>query len=428
MAGAANPASSIAAATAAATTSASASASAPTSTAVPASPVVQRATLAILVAISCSHLINDMMQSLIVAIYPVLKTEFDLSFVQIGLITLVFQMTASMFQPLIGLYTDKRPQPYSLPFGMGSTMCGLVVLGYATSYPMVLLAAAMIGLGSAIFHPESSRIARLASGGRHGFAQSFFQVGGNTGSAIGPLVAAAVIVPYGQHSVAWFALAALVGILLLTSVSRWYSHNHLARGRGASKQVIVAPYPRRVVLGSIGVLLVLIFSKYFYVAGISSFYTFYLMDRFGVSVQSAQWHLFIFLFASAVGTLAGGPIGDRIGRKPVIWFSILGVAPFALLLPHADLFWTTVLTILIGLVLSSAFSAILVYAQELMPGKVGMVSGLFFGFAFGMGGLGAAVLGLLADRTSIEFVYRAIAWLPLLGIVAALLPSTRKRA
>ena len=366
------------------------------------------------------------MQSLIVAIYPVLKTEFSLSFVQVGLITLVFQLTASMFQPLIGLYTDRRPQPYSLPVGMSSTLCGLVLLGYAGSYAMVLLAAALIGFGSAIFHPESSRIARLASGGRHGFAQSFFQVGGNTGSAIGPLLAAAVIVPHGQQSVAWFALAALVGILLLTTVSRWYAHHHLSRGRAAKKAMVPAPFPPRVVLGSIGVLLVLIFSKYFYTAGLSSFYTFYLIDKFGLSVQAAQWQLFIFLFASAVGTLAGGPIGDRFGRKPVIWFSILGVAPFALLLPHANLFWTTVLTILIGLVLSSAFSAILVYAQELMPGKVGMVSGLFFGFAFGMGGLGAALLGLLADRTSIEFVYRTIAWLPLLGIVAAFLPSTRR--
>jgi len=387
----------------------------------------QGATLAILIAISASHLINDMMQSLILAIYPVLKDRFSLSFVQIGLITLVFQMTASLFQPVIGVFTDRRPQPYSLPIGMASTMVGLVLLGYATHYAVVLLAAALVGLGSAIFHPEASRIARLASGGHHGFAQSFFQVGGNTGSAIGPLVAAAVIVPFGQHSVAWFAVAALIGIALLTSVSRWYARHHVAKAKAASQPVVTAPFPRRVVLASIAVLLVLIFSKYFYVAGLSSFYTFYLMDKFGLSVQAAQWQLFIFLFASALGTLAGGPIGDRIGRKPVIWFSILGVAPFALLLPHANLFWTTMLTILIGLVLSSAFSAILVYAQELMPGRIGMVSGLFFGFAFGMGGLGAAVLGLLADRTSIEFVYRAIAWLPLLGIVAALLPPTRQR-
>ena len=393
----------------------------------PAAQGAQGATLAILIAISASHLINDMMQSLTVAIYPVLKDRFHLSFVQIGLITLVFQMTASLFQPVIGVFTDRRPQPYSLPIGMASTLVGLVLLGYATHYAVVLVAAALVGLGSAIFHPESSRIARLASGGHHGFAQSFFQVGGNTGSAIGPLVAAAVIVPYGQHSVAWFAVAALIGIALLTSVSRWYARHHVARAKAASQPVVVAPFPRRVVLGSIAVLLVLIFSKYFYVAGISSFYTFYLMDKFGLSVQAAQWQLFIFLFASALGTLAGGPIGDRIGRKPVIWFSILGVAPFALLLPHADLFWTTMLTIIIGLVLSSAFSAILVYAQELMPGRIGMVSGLFFGFAFGMGGLGAALLGLLADRTSIEFVYQAIAWLPLLGIVAALLPSTRQR-
>lgn len=397
--------------------------------AAPTGPVVaQAATLAILVAISASHLINDMMQSLIVAIYPVLQIRFELSFVQIGLITLVFQLTASLFQPLIGLFTDRRPQPYSLPVGMTSTLIGLVVLGYATNYGMVLVAAALVGLGSAIFHPESSRIARLASGGRHGFAQSFFQVGGNTGSAIGPLVAAAIIVPFGQKSVAWFALAALIGIVLLTRVSRWYADHHLDRSKAVVRQAVPAPYPPRVVLAAIGVLLVLIFSKYFYIAGLSSFYTFYLMDRFGVSVQASQGYLFVFLFASAIGTLAGGPIGDRIGRKPVIWFSILGVAPFALLLPHANLFWTTVLTVVIGLILSSAFSAILVYAQELMPGKVGMVSGLFFGFAFGMGGLGAAVLGLLADRTSIEFVYQTIAWLPLLGVVAALLPASRPKA
>ena len=402
----------------------------PTSTATLSTAPAARAktSFGVLGAISTSHMINDMMQSLILAMYPILKGEFHLSFGQVGLITLTFQLTASLLQPLIGLYTDKRPMPYSLPCGMACTLCGLLLLAFAPNFGTVLLAAACVGMGSAIFHPESSRIARLASGGQHGLAQSLFQVGGNTGTAIGPLIAAAVIVPFGQRSIAWFGLAALLGIVLLLQVSRWYVVQQQATGGGAArarKAAVAAPYPRKVVVGAITVLLVLIFSKYFYMAGLSSFYTFYLIEKFGLSVQSAQVHLFIFLFASAVGTLLGGPIGDRIGRKPVIWVSILGVAPFALLLPHADLFWTTALTIAIGLILSSAFSAILVYAQELMPGKVGTVSGLFFGFAFGMGGLGAAVLGLLADRTSITFVYHAIAWLPLLGIVAALLPRRR---
>jgi FSR family fosmidomycin resistance protein-like MFS transporter len=390
-------------------------------------PAAQRKTsFRILGAISTSHLINDMMQSLILAMYPILKGGFQLSFAQIGLITLAYQLTASLLQPVVGWYTDRNPKPYSLPFGMTSTLCGLLLLAYAPDFATILLAAALVGTGSAIFHPESSRIARLASGGQHGLAQSVFQVGGNTGTAIGPLIAAAVVVPFGQHSVAWFGLAALLGIVLLLQVSRWYATHHIAPGADRARKAVAAPYPRNVVLGSIAVLLVLIFSKYFYVAGIGSFYTFYLMEKFGLSVQSAQVHLFVFLFASAVGTVAGGPIGDRIGRKPVIWASILGVAPFALLLPYANLFWTTTLTILIGLILSSAFSAILVYAQELMPGKVGMVSGLFFGFAFGMGGLGAAVLGVLADRTSVEFVYKGIAYLPLLGVVAALLPKSKR--
>ncbi len=388
----------------------------------PASP--PKATYGILGALSASHMVNDMMQSLILAMYPVLKGDFHLSFGQIGLITLVYQLTASLLQPLIGLYTDRRPQPYWLPFGMVSTLCGLILLAYAPTYSMLLLAAAFVGLGSAIFHPESSRLARLASGGKHGLAQSLFQVGGNAGTAFGPLLAAAVIVPFGQRSVAWFGLAALLAIVLLLQVSRWYVAEHLNTGRSRARVAPAAPYPRNVVLGAIAVLLVLIFSKYFYVAGLSNFYTFYLIDKFGLTVQSAQIYLFFFLAASAVGTVVGGPIGDRIGRKPVIWVSILGVAPFALMLPHANLFWTVALTIIIGLLLSSAFSAILVYAQELMPGKVGMVSGLFFGFAFGMGGLGAALLGLLADKTSIEFVYNTIAYLPLLGVVAALLPKS----
>jgi FSR family fosmidomycin resistance protein-like MFS transporter len=390
------------------------------------SPPPPKATYGILGAISASHMVNDMMQSLILAMYPILKGGFHLSFGQIGLITLVYQLTASLLQPLIGLYTDRKPQPYWLPMGMVSTLFGLLLLAFAPSYAVLLLAAAFVGLGSAIFHPESSRIARLASGGQHGLAQSVFQVGGNAGTALGPLLAALVIAPYGQHSVAWFGLAAVLAIVLLLQVSRWYIVHHVTAAAGRPRAVPLAPYPRPVVLGAIAVLLVLIFSKYFYVAGLSSFYTFYLMEKFGLPVQSAQFYLFLFLAASAVGTVAGGPIGDRIGRKPVIWASILGVAPFALLLPHANLPGTVALTIVIGLVLSSAFSAILVYAQELMPGKVGMVSGLFFGFAFGMGGLGAAVLGLLADHTSIAFVYRTIAYLPLLGVVAVLLPPGKK--
>ena len=385
-----------------------------------------RPAFGILGAISSAHMVNDMMQSLILAMYPILKGDFSLSFAQIGLITLTYQLTASLLQPLVGLVTDRRPKPYSLPLGMLSTLTGLLLLAFAPTYAMLLAAAALIGIGSSIFHPESSRIARLASGGQHGFAQSVFQVGGNMGTAIGPLLAAAVIVPFGQRSVAWFGVIVLLGIGMLLAVSRWYAAHNLAAS-AARKAPVASPYSRKVVIGSIAVLLVLIFSKYFYMAGLSSFYTFYLMENFGLTVRSAQLHLFYFLFASAVGTVLGGPIGDRIGRKPVIWVSILGVAPFALMLPHANLFWTTVLTIVIGLVLSSAFSAILVYAQELMPGRVGMVSGLFFGFAFGMGGLGAAVLGMFADKTSIADVYQAIAYLPLVGVVAALLPRGARR-
>jgi FSR family fosmidomycin resistance protein-like MFS transporter len=381
----------------------------------------------VLGAISTAHLINDMMQSLIIAIYPILKGEFSLSFTQIGLISLTYQLTASLFQPLVGLYTDRKPVPYSLPVGMAFTMAGLLLLAWSPNFGTVLAAAALVGTGSSIFHPESSRVARMASGGQHGLAQSLFQVGGNTGSALGPLVAAAVIVPHGKGSVAWFALVALVGIVLLSQVSRWYATHRAAAAKGALK-AHAPTLSRRHVAGVVGVLLVLIFSKYFYIASISSFYTFYLIAKFGLTVQSAQMHLFLFLAASAAGTLIGGPVGDRIGRKPVIWGSILGVAPFALALPHVSLAWTTTFTILIGLILSSAFSAILVYAQELIPGKVGTVSGLFFGFAFGMGGLGAAALGILADATSIDYVYSVCAFLPLLGVVAILLPDVRRPA
>ena len=398
-----------------------------TAASLPRPPQPARTSFRVLGAISTAHMINDMMQSLIIAIYPILKGEFALSFTQIGLISLTYQLTASLFQPLVGLFTDRRPVPWSLPVGMTFTLTGLVLLAYSPNFAAVLAAAALVGTGSAIFHPESSRVARMASGGQHGLAQSLFQVGGNTGSALGPLVAAAIIVPHGKSSVAWFALVALVGIVLLSQVSRWYAANRVVAAKGAAKSA-VATRSRAHVAGVVGVLLVLIFSKYFYIASISSFYTFYLIEKFGLSVQSAQMHLFLFLAASAAGTLIGGPVGDRIGRKPVIWGSILGVAPFALALPHVGLAWTTTFTILIGLILSSAFSAILVYAQELIPGKVGAVSGLFFGFAFGMGGLGAAALGILADSTSIAHVYNVCAFLPLLGVIAVLLPDMRKPA
>jgi FSR family fosmidomycin resistance protein-like MFS transporter len=377
----------------------------------------------ILGAISVSHLLNDMMQSLIVAIYPILQADFSLSFVQIGMITLTYQLTASLLQPLIGYYTDKHPQPYSLPIGMGFTLSGLLLLSVANTFPLVLLAAALVGTGSSVFHPESSRVARMASGGRHGLAQSLFQVGGNFGSSLGPLLAALIIAPYGKGNVAWFSLAALLAIVVLLQVSKWYQQQHRAAQGKPKAASLVKPLPKRTVMFSLGILLVLIFSKYFYLASISSYYTFYLIHKFGVSVQNAQFHLFAFLLAVAAGTIIGGPLGDKFGRKYVIWGSILGAAPFTLALPHASLYWTGILTVIIGVILASAFSAILVYAQELIPGKVGMVSGLFFGFAFGMGGLGAAVLGYVADLTSIELVYQICAFLPLIGIITALLPN-----
>ncbi|HEN3606474.1 TPA: MFS transporter [Yersinia enterocolitica] len=384
---------------------------------------VKRASFSILGAISVSHLLNDMIQSLILAIYPLLQAEFSLSFAQIGLITLTYQLTASLLQPLIGLYTDKHPQPYSLPIGMGFTLSGILLLAVATTFPVVLLAAALVGTGSSVFHPESSRVARMASGGRHGMAQSIFQVGGNFGSALGPLLAAILIAPYGKGNVGWFSHAALLAIVVLLQVSKWYQQQQRATYGKVVKVSSAKILPKKTVISALVILMVLIFSKYFYLTSISSYYTFYLMHRFGVSVQNAQIHLFVFLFAVAAGTIIGGPLGDRIGRKYVIWGSILGVAPFTLILPYVSLYWTGVLTVIIGLILASAFSAILVYAQELIPGKVGMVSGLFFGFAFGMGGLGAAVLGYVADLTSIELVYQICAFLPLLGIITIFLPN-----
>ena len=385
--------------------------------------------LAILFALSFSHLVNDTLQSLLPAIYPLLKKSFDLDFTQVGLITFTFQMTGSIFQPVIGLYTDRRPQPFSLALGMAMTLCGVIFLAFAPSYPAVIAAAAMVGVGSAIFHPEASRIARLASGGRHGFAQSLFQVGGNAGSALGPLLAALIVVPYGQRHILWFSLAALLGIVILTLVGRWY-RNQISLGltHAVQRASHRGPLPRRTLGISIAILLALVFSKYFYLVSMSSYYTFYLIAKFHLSVQQSQLYLFVFLSAVALGTIVGGPVGDRIGRKRVIWFSILGVAPFTLLLPHVGLAATAVLSVIIGLILASAFSAILVFAQEIMPGRVGAVSGLFFGFAFGLGGIGAAVLGALADREGIEFVYRLCAFLPLLGAAAAFLPDIEHRS
>jgi MFS transporter, FSR family, fosmidomycin resistance protein len=380
----------------------------------------------VLGAISFSHFLNDMIQSLIVAIYPLIKGEFDLNFVQIGAITLAYQVCASVLQPLIGVYTDKHPTPHSLSAGMGFTLVGLVTLALAPNYTCILVAAALVGAGSSIFHPESSRIARLASGGRHGLAQSIFQVGGSTGSAIGPLLAAWVIIPHGQTSLAWFALAAVLAMAVLWNVSAWYKRQHLDKP-SKSRTLVSSPVSSRRVAWSVFILLVLIFSKYFYMASITSYYSFYLIEKFHLPVQSAQFYLFVFLFAAALGGLIGGPLGDRVGRKRVIWFSILGVAPFTMALPYVGLLWTGILSFVIGLVLASAFSAILVFAQELMPGKIGAVSGLFFGFAFGMGGIGAAVLGSVADRHGIEFVYRLCAFLPLLGMIAAFLPDIERR-
>ncbi|MGJ7900905.1 MFS transporter [Lysobacter sp. 1R34A] len=377
--------------------------------------------------LSVCHLLNDMIQSLLPAIYPLLKDAFKLDFGQIGLITLTFQVTASLLQPLVGIYTDKRPMPYSLAIGMGFTLVGLLLLSRASSFPMLLLAAALVGSGSSVFHPESSRVASMASGGRHGLAQSLFQVGGNVGSALGPLLAAFVVMPRGQGSVGWFAFAALTAMVILSRVGVWY-REQIPSMRKKQASATRATLSRKTIARSMAVLAVLIFSKYFYMASLSSYYTFYLMEKFQLKAQDAQLHLFAFLGAVAAGTLLGGPIGDRIGRRYVIWFSILGVLPFTLLLPHADLFWTTALTVVIGLVLASAFSAILVYAQELVPGRTGVIAGLFFGFAFGMGGLGAAALGQLADRIGLAVVYELCAYLPAIGLLAWFLPKLEKPA
>lgn len=391
----------------------------------PATHVAGKTTLSVIIAVSACHFINDVMQSLISAIYPILKDNYGLDYVQVGLLTFTFQCVASLLQPAIGMYTDKRPLPYSLPVGMASSLFGLIVLGFAQSYWLLLVGSAFVGLGSAIFHPESSRVARLASGGRHGLAQSLFQVGGNVGAAIGPLLAAFVVLRLGQWSVSLFSIGSLVGIVILWRVGRWYAgHRRANSGRAPASTTLI--FDRRTTLIALTVLAVLTLTKNAYTASFTSYYTFFLMERFQVSLQDSQLLLFVFLGASAVGVFLGGPIGDRFGAKFVIWFSILGVLPFTLALPYADFYWTVVLTIIIGIIFSSAFSAIVVFAQELMPGRIGMIAGIFFGFAFGAGGIAAAALGALADSTSIEHVFWICSFLPLAGLLTIFLPDMGK--
>src|SRR5437667_1313281 len=380
-------------------------------------------TFSIILALSFSHFLNDTMQSLVPAIYPMLKGSYGLSFAQIGVITLVMQAVSSLLQPAVGLFADHRPQPYSLAVGVGVTLIGLLLLANAGRYPVRLLAATMVGAGSAVFHPEASRVARMASGGRHGLAQSLFQVGGNVGSALGPILAALIVIPKGQASIAWFSSAALLAMVVLVTVGNWYRREHPPLRARARPPALHAGLSRRTVGWSLAILMALVFSKSFYTASLSSYYTFYLIDKFHVSIEGAQLYLFAFLAAVAVGTLIGGPIGDRIGRKAVIWGSIVGVIPFTLALPHVDLFWTGILSIVIGLTLASASSAIIVYAFDLVPGRVGTVSGMFFGLSFGLAGVGAAALGWLADRTGIDYVYQVCAFLPLIGLLTALLPN-----
>ncbi len=387
---------------------------------------VQQTVYFILFSVGTCHLLNDSMQSLLPSTYPMFKTLLHLSFSQIGLIALTYQLTASLLQPVVGLYTDRYPKPFSLPVGIGFTLVGLLLLSTASSFHTMLVATGIVGMGSSIFHPESSRLARLASGGQFGLAQSIFQVGGNVGSAAGPLLIAFIVLSRGQSSIAWFSIVALAAIMILVPVSFWYKGRIASRKKAGPVRPPVSPVPPRKVHISIAILVALIFSKYFYLSSINNYLIFYLIEKFHLTVRNAQIHLFLFLAAVALGTFAGGPVGDRIGRKYVIWVSILGVLPFTLLLPHANLFWTSVLTVVIGLVLASAFAAIIVYAQELMPGKVGMISGLFFGLAFGIGGLGAAFFGRLADLTSIDFVYKVCAYLPAIGLLTAFLPNLQE--
>lgn len=389
----------------------------------------KKTVMGILIALSVSHMLNDLIQAIMPSIYPLIKNNFNLNFAQIGLITFTFQCTASLLQPLVGIYTDLKPKPFSLAAGMSFTLVGICMLAFASDYRYLIIAAAMIGVGSAVFHPEASRVAKLASGGKFGFAQSLFQVGGNFGSAIGPLLAAAIVIPHGQLHVLWFSILAFIGIIVLSKVGQWYRDHLIELKKTGKKEHIHLPHgiSRGRVIFSILILMSLIFSKYFYLVSLSNYFTFYLISKFGVSVQTSQVFLFIFLFSVAAGTIIGGPVGDRIGRKYVIWASILGVAPFTLILPYMNLVWTVILTVPIGIILASAMSAILVYAQELLPGRTGLISGLFFGFAFGMGGLGAALLGRLADQTSIEYVYRVCAYLPLIGLLTVFLPNFEQK-
>lgn len=388
--------------------------------------VVQKTVYSILFSVAIAHMLNDLLQAVIPAVYPILKDKYNFTFTQIGLITFAYQLAASILQPFVGFYTDKNPQPYSKIYGMLFTLSGIILLSYAASFGWILASVVLVGIGSSIFHPEASRVSFLASGGKRGLAQSIFQIGGNTGTAIGPLLIAWIVVPNDQHYIIWFGIVAIIAIAVLWRIGNWY-HDHLNINRGIKKEIVLPDLSQRRIAISVVILLVLIFSKYFYVASITSYYTFYLIDKFNLTVQDAQYHLFLFLLALAIGTLLGGPLGDKFGRKYVIWFSVLGVAPFALLLPYADLFWTTILSIIIGTLLASAFPAILVYAQELLPKKLGMVSGLFYGFAFGMGGVGAALLGYLAEETSINYVYDICAYLPLIGVIAVFLPNLKKK-
>ena len=396
--------------------------------AIDSSTLAQKTVYSVLFSIAFAHLLNDLMQSVIPSTYPILKQNFNLSFTQVGLITFVFQVTASLLQPFVGFYTDKKPKPYSLVAAMIFTISGLALLSVSSSFWMLLVSVALVGVGSSIFHPEASRVAFLGSGGKRGLAQSIFQLGGNAGSAIGPLLVALVVAPHGQSYVIWFVLAGVLGIMILSRIAVWYANHMSLRTSGkAGLEEDKMQLSNRKITISIIVLLLLIFSKFFYMASMSSYFTFYLISKFGLSVQDSQFYLFLFMASVAAGTLIGGPLGDHFGRKYIIWFSILGAAPFTLLLPYANLFWTAVLAVIIGVVIASAFSAILVYAQELKPGKVGMISGLFFGFAFGMGGLGSAVLGYIADKTSIEYVYTISSYLPLIGVLAYFLLNIQKK-
>jgi FSR family fosmidomycin resistance protein-like MFS transporter len=393
---------------------------------VAAKSMTQKTVYPILFSIAFAHLLNDLIQAIIPASYPILKENFNLSFTQIGLITFSYQMAASILQPLIGLYTDKKPKPFSQIIGMLFSLAGIVLLAYATNFVSIILAVTFVGIGSSIFHPEASRISFLASGGKRGLAQSIFQLGGNTGTAIGPLLVALIVVPNSQQHIVWFALVAVIALFVLSKIGFWYQ-NHLSLRANKKTEIVLPNLSQTKIILSVIILLIIIFSKFFYSASISSYFTFYLMDKFQLSIRDAQFYLFLYLASCAVGTLIGGPLGDKFGRKYVIWFSILGVAPFTMLLPLVDLFWTGVLSVVIGTIISSAFPAILVYAQELLPKKLGMVSGLFYGFAFGMGGLGSALLGNLADHTSIDYVYHICAYLPLIGVIALFLPNLKKK-